>query len=52
MYKLIMKNNWYFTSFYALQFLFWKHKHNQMQNTTLDLMHELFQLVNFFTVWF
>ena len=33
-------------SFYALQFLFWKHKHNQMQNTTLDLIHEWFQLVN------
>ena len=38
--------------FNALQFLFWRHKHNQKQNTTLNFMNELLQLVYFYTVWF
>ena len=27
--QIYHEKKWYFTSFYALQFLFWKHKHNQ-----------------------
>ena len=36
-------------SFCVSQFLFWKDKHNQLQNTTLNLLHEWFQLVYIYT---
>ena len=37
-------------SFYASQFLLRKYKHNHQQSKTLNLSHERFQLVYFFTL--